>query len=179
MIGIGIAVVGYCYSPSCSLTKSKTEGYTSYLVACLPVGLRLESQVEDGERPQRPYSESDTEINDKWQITYRTGTGYMTDFPSALLNKRCLGFHFVADRYTDIGQTAWGSFNVKRTYRSITFPYWFVIATPASLLMLQLRRKLVLRLRRRRGRCERCGYDLRASVEKCPECGASITPPRV
>ncbi len=39
---------------------------------------------------------------------------------------------------------------------------------PISLTMLRV---LVARRRTRQGRCRKCGYDMRATPERCPECG--------
>jgi hypothetical protein len=55
----------------------------------------------------------------------------------------------------------------------VRLPFWcqFAVVAPAAAL-------LAWRARRRRHRlsagwCEKCGYDLRASPERCPECGTA------
>ena len=58
-----------------------------------------------------------------------------------------------------------------------TIPHWhFLIYTGALPLWFCVRRYLSLPAlqsrRRKRGLCFACGYDLRASSERCPECGA-------
>ena len=47
-----------------------------------------------------------------------------------------------------------------------------VCAVSAAYLLLKLRREVAPRLRRRRGLCPTCGYDLRGSPSGCSECGA-------
>ena len=60
----------------------------------------------------------------------------------------------------------------------MTVPYWLVLAVtaPGSLVAcLRARRAWATFLHRRRqsrlGVCPRCGYDLRATPTRCPECG--------
>jgi hypothetical protein len=61
-----------------------------------------------------------------------------------------------------------------RLYR-VMFPHW-AAAAALGLPPLGLLRSLVAhartRRRARRGLCRTCGYDLRATPEQCPECGA-------
>jgi hypothetical protein len=60
-------------------------------------------------------------------------------------------------------------------YRAIVLPYWLLM-TPFAVVVARntigYRRRRAARLRGE-GRCVRCGYDLRATPELCPECGAS------
>jgi hypothetical protein len=51
----------------------------------------------------------------------------------------------------------------------ITFPHWIVCAVTALLFALFTRS---LRAHRH-GSCSSCGYDLRATPDRCPECGAA------
>jgi hypothetical protein len=51
--------------------------------------------------------------------------------------------------------------------RVTVVPYWIPISAVAVLLGLSL----VIRRRPPAGHCRRCGYDLRASPDRCPECG--------
>jgi hypothetical protein len=50
-------------------------------------------------------------------------------------------------------------------------PFYFVFWTAALLPAARARRALGRRRRRRLGLCPACGYDCRATPERCPECG--------
>jgi hypothetical protein len=55
----------------------------------------------------------------------------------------------------------------------LAVPHWFLLLVFSLLPLLRLRADLRSYHRRRLGLCPTCGYDLRASPDKCPECGAS------
>ena len=55
-------------------------------------------------------------------------------------------------------------------------PCWLVTLLAATLPALWLRQPQRRRFREQHGLCLTCGYDLRASPDRCPECGTPIAP---
>src|SRR5436190_23205976 len=73
------------------------------------------------------------------------------------------GFHF-----------AWRG-DLSTMVHEVVVPYWAMALPAAFLPVWWVLRKL--RPPARPGTCRRCGYDLRATPDRCPECG-TITAPR-
>lgn len=67
-----------------------------------------------------------------------------------------------------------GFFNWGNGNRLLVIPHWFLAVLPATIAAwagVGLWRRSKLLARRGGGRCANCGYDLRATPGRCPECG--------
>ena len=56
----------------------------------------------------------------------------------------------------------------------VSVPFWAFVLLSATPVFIGVRRFFSRRLRRSLGRCLSCGYDPRASIDRCPECGNTI-----
>jgi hypothetical protein len=67
-----------------------------------------------------------------------------------------------------------------QTFHFVIIPYWMLAVLLTPLTALWLWRVAVRHrrpaYRRKHGLCLHCGYDLRASKDRCPECGTEIVP---
>jgi hypothetical protein len=59
--------------------------------------------------------------------------------------------------------------------RLATVPYWLLVTPTAVVSGLSVRATSRRRRLRRSGLCPACGYDLRATPGRCPECGEAPT----
>jgi hypothetical protein len=109
-----------------------------------------------------------------WSHSFSGTAQYPTHFDAAREGKsdssrRIAGFEIWRRSWPGYGKEASGAYLA----RAMTVPHWFIALVfalfPARWFM-HVRRERRRRLRAK-GLCVACGYDLRASAERCPECG--------
>ena len=91
---------------------------------------------------------------------------------------------FLVFEYEAVSVVTGSHVPVRRLLGGMRYTYWapfwallLIWAVPAVPCMLALKREWIRRHRKRHGLCLGCGYDLRESRDRCPECG-QIRPSR-
>lgn len=74
------------------------------------------------------------------------------------------GFGFGRSTWADGSPSTWLA----------TVPFWFIILLCLAILAKTTHTWFYRSARDQRGLCPDCGYDLRASIDRCPECGRPI-----
>ena len=64
-----------------------------------------------------------------------------------------------------------------RVRRALYLPHWLLAGTTLAFPLWCLCRTMRARRRRGMGVCRACGYDLRATPDRCPECGTIASVP--
>ena len=78
-------------------------------------------------------------------------------------------WHFLGFRVAAGTLSTWGW-----KFNAIIVPYWALLIPLAILPLTGFRRVIVRARRKRRGQCLACGYDLRHTPDRCPECGRPV-----
>jgi hypothetical protein len=93
---------------------------------------------------------------------------------------RFMGFWFVRGQYGTVATQLTRTPNVTDwsvyPFRIIGLPYWFIVLLAVVPPAVFVARRWRTARRRRSNACVHCGYDLRATPDRCPECGTSAKP---
>ena len=108
----------------------------------------------------------------------------VTHWSRARLGKNHINWEApTATRWNRLGfgqwESGWGSSFADSHDRNWGAPIWPAVVLFAVLPTIWLVRTMRRRRAYAAGRCARCGYDLRATPERCPECGTTAPAARV
>jgi hypothetical protein len=135
--------------------------------------VRLSLGNSTGETWPAEYVEPAGWVVEAWPTPDRTNGSLWQELPPGLRGR--MGFHARRDRLATL-TTAFGTV-LHRTGNHAYVPHWFLVGVLALLPAAAVRRAARRRRRSALGHCRPCGYDLRATPGRCPECGAAAPDP--
>jgi hypothetical protein len=96
--------------------------------------------------------------------------------PSPRLKFRPVSVGFLGFRWEDAGgYSGISASKLVVRLRTLSVPYWALAALAAAPRLVLLARDSRRARRVRDGVCPSCGYDLRATPGRCPECGTAAS----
>jgi hypothetical protein len=110
-------------------------------------------------------------VRDPWKFASDSELdGFHWAAPQPISNTHFWSGHF--DAHHSVG----GATRIPSEIRALSVPHWFALLVclllPLAVCGWRAARRQRLHRLRVAGRCTRCGYDLRESRDRCPECGA-------
>jgi hypothetical protein len=155
--------------------RSFAAGTARYFLASRSGGLRLMRQ-RIADRSGSPLITADADRLGCWHIKWGFGTVGTGRFGPAEPRRLVAGFGWDAQEYyrrTDGYAPEYHAASFVLEYRVWAVPYWPLLCAFGLLPLLRLRAWHLRRRRSSAGLCPLCGYDLRATPGRCPECGAT------
>jgi hypothetical protein len=143
--------------------------------------------VERVQLPEPPARRPSSSVSE-WTATPASQSQYPIDAPCHALHDKApawakplarLRLAYSREDKQDPNRGDWPRGSITSSHRAASAPYWLPVAAslawPAVRFARRATRARIGHQRRRAGLCANCGYDLRSSAGRCPECGAADT----
>ncbi len=160
----GLWVRSYSYTDVISDVHGSQVRYLISMGGCVVVGLGVKKYPIEEQNHDALWTTDPLKVKVDWDPIWRHSIpervfGYGSETATRYVGSPS------GESYLPVTYRKWGL-----AYRTL---FLITAAFPSTLATIRLRKRLVKVRRSRMGLCPRCGYDLRASPDRCPECGAA------
>jgi hypothetical protein len=154
----------------------QAQRYRSYDVSASGGEITFEIDSQCGFEEKRQPDDGVSTVQTSWPLAISPRWVFTHAAVDPASVRRDDSFEFRVGRFGSASAAGdWGDYQGTKTLESfVRFPCWLAAIVFSLLPAFWIWARMGQQSRTRRGCCSRCGYDLRASNDRCPECAAPI-----